>query len=881
MDPFTILVVEDNKEYRLLLQNSFEEEGFRVRTATSGPESIESILQEKPDVLILDLALPGMPGQDLCRVIKEDPFLRDIVVIIVSANSDLETKISCLNIGANDYLLKPIETQELIARVRSFLRMVQDLKTGQPPETVQERTVHMPQVLDKEKSFPTVDFVGASASGDQSVRIRPRYGVYRVETLIGSGAMGHVFKAYDEPLERFVAIKILSRKLSNSPAFLERFRREAKVLAALNHPGIAFIYSFGEEEGEHYFAIQWCSGGTLADLIRQKQKIEVLPALEIVIQASRALEAASKKGVVHRDIKPSNILFDENQHVKIVDFGLASAEKMSARITHVEEFLGTPSFMAPEQAQSSSVDHRADIYSLGITFYFMLYGKLPFTASTAIEMVIKHATQPFPSYNPADASVPARAFEIIERMTKKSSEDRYPDYQTLTRDLEQLRNELLSQSHWKIPKAAQVAPVPEMRSDNLFDLMSHIYNSGDSAVMTFRWSSLQKRFLVKQREIVLFESSQLDENVWDAMLQRELMKDSDLPRRNVDLETFLNQSLLAGKFTMESFRMCYRDVMKASIIQVFFWPVFEGEVTKAQIEHDGFVTIRIAELLLEAARTFIDFQRAGKELPREQRIARTATFETVLSTLNLKPEESFIASRIEGQDITLDTLQLLTGLPEENIGRFIYALFKMGALQFQTISERKPVRRLDVSPTPAEFPPRTHEEVEPVPVRVEPQVTPADSAPPPPFSEEKVEQITQPVRVEVKKSDKTIEQEHHIRVAEQFYRLAMEKFELEDYWNSTQLCKQAIKNHPTEAKYYNLIAHAYAHHPRFGKDAEQYFYKALELEPWNPDFHLDLANFYLNHGLSKRAMTQCQKALKISPQHEKARRLYESLSAGA
>src|SRR5438093_3669452 len=153
----------------------------------------------------------------------------------------------------------------------------------------------------------------------------------------------------------------------------------------------------------------------------------------------------SNKRIVHGVIKPNNILFDENHQMKIVDFGLASASavKVSAKITQVQEFLGTPSFMAPEQAQSSNVDHRADIYALGITFYYLVYGSLPYQANSAIEMVIKHASQPFPEYDDLSGSVPRQAYDIMEKMTQKNLEARYGDYASLIQDLEQMRSLLL------------------------------------------------------------------------------------------------------------------------------------------------------------------------------------------------------------------------------------------------------------------------------------------------------------------------------------------------------------------------------------------------------------------------------------------------------
>jgi len=898
LNPSPVLIVEDNPEYRKLLEITLHEEGFSVQTASTASEAIDMVLREKPVFVLLDLALPGMAGDEFCRVIKEDPFLRDIVIIILSGAADVERKLLCFGYGANEYLQKPIDMRELVARVKSFSRLIEAWKINMSPSSSPVEITPR-AIREKEKSFPTVDFIGVPSSSDSTVKIRPRYGVYRVETLIGSGAMGHVFKAYDEPLERFVAIKILSSKLSSSPAFVERFRREAKVLAAINHPGIAFIYSFGEEEGEHYFAIQWCPGGSVADLIKKKQRIDVMPALDIILQSAKALEAASRKGVVHRDIKPSNILFDENQQVKIVDFGLAFSEKISVRITQVQELLGTPSFMAPEQAQNQSVDHRADIYSLGITLYYMLYGKLPYNASSAIEMVIKHASHSFPPYDSAENRIPREAYNVIARMTDKNPDQRYPDYQSLIHALEKLRNDLLSQAQWKLPRAINIAPVPTLTGQSLFQLLTELFSEGQTGVLTVRWATLQKRFLLRQREIILFESSQPDENIWNSMVQKNLLKKEQLSSKSDNIETSLNRHLFNRNLTLADFKTAYRDLMKAAIIQVFFWPVFEGEFATATIEQDAFCSIRLTEIMLEATRTLVDMETVRSQLPKVGFLARSSNFESILSTLNLKPEESFIASRLEGEDTTIQTLELLTGLPEELVSRFAFALYKMGALQFKTSTEKRPRRTEPPPPSPPVPAPAPSP---PVSMPVTAATVPDELKKAPTFEsdsvlldklgamgrfvnpeEEKdvreaIDKAKQQVRLEVLKSDKTVELEHHVKVAEQFYKLAEEKYETGDYWNVSQLCKQAIKNHPTDPKYYNLMAKAYARHPKFGKDAEQCFYKALEMDPWNPDYHLDLAHFYQVNGLAKRAIAQVQKAVKLAPQHAAAKRLLAELS---
>lgn len=889
MNPINILVVDDDKDFQNLIVAALQDEGFRTVSASNGREALDMIQTDKPLFMILDLLMPEMSGEELCRIIKENPLLRDIIVFVLSASDDIETKVACLEIGANEFLVKPVHPREIAVRIKRFMRMIDEFRNAPPVSSTVpavDRPIFVPTTLDKDKSHGTID-VGLQ-SADSFARIKPKYGIYKIETLIGSGGMGYVFKAFDEPLDRFVAIKILSKRLSGSAQFIERFRREAKLLASIDHPGIAHIFSFGEEEGECYFAMQWCPGGSLADLIRKKGRIELLPSLDIILQCAQALEAASKKGIVHRDIKPNNLLFDENQHIQIVDFGLASGEQMSTRISQVQEFLGTPSFMAPEQAQSSAVDHRADIYALGITMYFMLYGTHPFEASSAIEMVIKHASEPFPPHNELGGRIPKAAYEIIQKMTQKSPADRYQDYKALIDDVDWLRKQLLSMSQWKIPRAEKQSPAPVLKDTNLFELLSVLFNQSVSGVLTVHWAQLHKKFFIRHREIILFQSSQPDENIWNVLVQKHNLPKDQMPPADEDLETSLNRLLLAQSITIEDFKTAYRKVMKAALMQVFFWPVFEGEFYSANIEHDAFASIRIADLLLEAARSLINTDQIPAQFQTDLYVVRTPQFDVILSSLDIRPEESFLASRLDAEATTLKTLQLLTGQTEEKINRFVYALMKLGAVQLRTAEERRPIRRADVAPaTPVIgydskpvteiFSSKTEKPKVAEPVNAASMTTPLP-APAVPRNDQRALSDESFVRMEQQKSEGKMEQEHNVKVAEQIYRLAQEKLAELDYWKVTQLCRQAIKNNPSESKYYHLMAVAYASHPRFGKDAEQCFYKAIEVDPWNPEYHIDLAKFYVQQGLPNRALSQCESALKLSPQHPKALELFSELS---
>src|SRR5215472_3473176 len=197
--------------------------------------------------------------------------------------------------------------------------------------------------------------------------------------LLGQGGMGTVYKARQPQLDRFVALKILSAELSAQPAFAERFTREARALARLNHPNIVAVYDFGKAGDLYYFIMEYVDGMNLSQLEAAKKRLDPGQALSIVPKICEALQYAHDEGIVHRDIKPGNILMDKKGRVKIADFGLAKllGKPADVMLTQSQSFLGTPLYMAPEQiSDPQQVDHRADIYSLGVVFYEMLTGDL-------------------------------------------------------------------------------------------------------------------------------------------------------------------------------------------------------------------------------------------------------------------------------------------------------------------------------------------------------------------------------------------------------------------------------------------------------------------------------------------------------------------------
>jgi serine/threonine protein kinase len=208
----------------------------------------------------------------------------------------------------------------------------------------------------------------------------PRFPELAIESLIGRGGMGAVYRARHKGLDRLIALKILPSEAARDPAFAERFAREARALARLSHPGIVSVFDSGERGGLYFFAMEFVDGTTLRHII-QARSTTPRQALAIVTQVCDALQYAHEEGVVHRDIKPENILIDKRGRAKIADFGLSKlvcGEKGELTLTRSGQTMGTPHYMAPEQWEKPhEVDHRADIFSLGVVFYELLTGELP------------------------------------------------------------------------------------------------------------------------------------------------------------------------------------------------------------------------------------------------------------------------------------------------------------------------------------------------------------------------------------------------------------------------------------------------------------------------------------------------------------------------
>lgn len=260
---------------------------------------------------------------------------------------------------------------------------------------------------------------------------------FQILGKIGQGAMATVFKAKQLSLDRIVAIKVLPRRMSENTEFVNRFYREGRAAAKLNHNNIVQAIDVGEAGGYHYFVMEYIDGKTVWDDLRDDVYNEKL-AIDIITQTARALGHAHERGLIHRDVKPKNIMITNTGVVKLADMGLArEMSDMEAAMAEAGRAYGTPYYISPEQIRGEvNIDFAADIYSLGATFYHMVTGKVPFEGSTPSAVMHKHLKEPLIPPDHLNSNLSAGTGEVIEVMMTKKKEDRYGSTKDLILDLE-------------------------------------------------------------------------------------------------------------------------------------------------------------------------------------------------------------------------------------------------------------------------------------------------------------------------------------------------------------------------------------------------------------------------------------------------------------
>jgi eukaryotic-like serine/threonine-protein kinase len=291
------------------------------------------------------------------------------------------------------------------------------------------------------------------AARDAELNENEAVGPYVIERRVGRGGMGDVYLARDQRLGRRAALKFLPKSFENDPDWVSRFRQEARAASSIAHPNIAHIYEVNEFEGRHYIAMEYIDGVTLRAHLHNSGRLPPSEALDITLQIARALMAAHLVGVLHRDIKPDNVMIHRDGYVKVLDFGLAKSivpfkslaggQRLANAIeTDAGIIVGSPAYMSPEQARAQKVDHRSDLWSLGVVLYELLTNANPFlseTASDTIAAILKTEPPPLVHFAPGPAE---KAEPVITKLLAKKARDRFPNAQSLIDDLQKLREEL-------------------------------------------------------------------------------------------------------------------------------------------------------------------------------------------------------------------------------------------------------------------------------------------------------------------------------------------------------------------------------------------------------------------------------------------------------
>ncbi len=251
-------------------------------------------------------------------------------------------------------------------------------------------------------------------------------GRYQVESLLGEGGMSAVYKAVDTRLDRAVAIKIIHPHLADNDQFTKRFKREGTAVAKLRHPNIIRLLDFGQEDGSSYIILTYLAGGSVQEMIKRLngERLDTETAVTLATQIADGLEYAHKRGLIHRDVKPANILLSKEGSGVLTDFGLVKITD-ATRFTVTGAVMGTARYMSPEQIKSITVDHRSDVYSLGVTLFEMVSGRPPYDGKSAVTTMMKHLTEPVPDVCASYPDIPANLALIIDRAMSKEPENRY------------------------------------------------------------------------------------------------------------------------------------------------------------------------------------------------------------------------------------------------------------------------------------------------------------------------------------------------------------------------------------------------------------------------------------------------------------------------
>jgi serine/threonine protein kinase/ActR/RegA family two-component response regulator len=340
-----ILAVDDDPSFLRLIQAALGGSGHQVDVTDDAPQALRAVRESCPDLFILDVQMPGMTGFSLLHLLRAEPKTANAPILFVSSIADSANRVYGLRQGADDFIAKPFDPQELSARVERLL----------------ERTA----------------------------KIVAPFGRYEKRAEIASGGMATVYRGWDPALNRAVALKALHMQVENGerPERVAQLLREAITAAQLHHPNVVSVFDVVESADSVVIAMEYVEGVSLADYLGKQRTVAPERAVPLFAALARGLAVAHEQGIVHRDLKPENILLGSNGTIKIADFGLA--EFFTSLTASTDKLFGTPGYMAPEILMGRAFDTRADLFALGVTLYYAVTGVHPFRADTIARVVAR------------------------------------------------------------------------------------------------------------------------------------------------------------------------------------------------------------------------------------------------------------------------------------------------------------------------------------------------------------------------------------------------------------------------------------------------------------------------------------------------------------
>jgi len=441
-----VLVVDDNEMNRDILSRILLRRGHRVLLAANGREALEMLAAQPFDLVLLDILMPELDGYEVLERLKASPAHDGLPVIFISAFDDLPEKIKAFRAGAVDYITKPFQAEEVLARAENQLKIMR--LQQQLQEQNQELLRRNAQLVQAQKRTDIVFSALADALPGAVLDQK-----YRLEEKIGSGGFGAVFRATHLGLNRAVAVKVFRPMPGNdSPEGLKRFRLEGVSASRINHPNAVTVLDCGiSQAGIAYLVMELLEGHSLADELQQNGSLPLARVIEITLPVCQVLAAVHERGIVHRDIKPDNIFLhrtSDGEIVKVVDFGLAKIfGDAAAAQTMTGGIIGTPAYIAPERVNGDSYDGRTDVYSLGVIMFQMLTGRAPFEAKEGgvMALMLMHLMKEPPRLRDLNPLVPQEIEALVLQTLRKDPETR-PDALQLAQQL----------AAWQPPPAATV-----------------------------------------------------------------------------------------------------------------------------------------------------------------------------------------------------------------------------------------------------------------------------------------------------------------------------------------------------------------------------------------------------------------------------------------